>query len=140
MNAKKEKKRKKKKKEKKKKEKKMFCTQSPRVCKRQFRMMQLRRSLIVCHLSVCNCLNKKYTVTRGTIHNAFNLHSSKVREQSYKTFYAFWRCKIKSLNCCLNDKEKCNPANMLGCCVLQKFVLAHYFHALGQACIFVFRS
>ena len=38
--------------------------------------------------------------------------------QSYKTFYTLGGCKIKSLNCCLNDKEKCNPANMLGCCVL----------------------
>ena len=41
------------------------------------------------------------------------------RGQSYKTVYTIGRCKIKSLNCCLNDKEKCNLANMLGCCVPQ---------------------
>ena len=65
------------------------------------------------------------------------------RGQSYKTVYTLGRWKVKSLNCCLNEKEKCNPANMLGCCVLTlqptKFVLVHYFHALGHACKFALR-
>ena len=39
---------------------------------------------------------------------------AKIRLQSYKTFYTLGLCKINSLNCCLNDKGKCNPANMLG--------------------------
>ena len=37
--------------------------------------------------------------------------------KSFTTFYTLGRFKIKSLNCCLNDQEKCNPASMLGCCV-----------------------
>ena len=40
------------------------------------------------------------------------------RGQSYKTFYTLGRCKIKCLNCRINEKEKCNPKNMLGCSVL----------------------
>ena len=39
------------------------------------------------------------------------------RGQSDRTFYNLGRCKIKSLNCSSNDIEKCNPGNMLGCCV-----------------------
>ena len=35
-------------------------------------------------------------------------------DRSYKTFYTSGRCKIK----CLNEKEKCNPINMLECSVL----------------------
>ena len=38
--------------------------------------------------------------------------------QSYKSFYTLGWGKIKSLSCRLNDKEKFNIANMLGCCVL----------------------
>ena len=40
------------------------------------------------------------------------------RGQSYKTFYTLGRCEIKCLNCRFNEKEKCNPINMLGSSVL----------------------
>ena len=60
-----------------------------------------------------------------------------------KHFTTLGRCKIKTLNCCLNDNKKCNPANILGCCVLTlrpvKVCVAHYFHALGHACKYVLR-
>ena len=49
-----------------------------------------------------NCLHSQNTAGSGA--NPIN-------------FYILGRCKIKSY-CCLNDLEKCNPANMLGCCVL----------------------
>ena len=41
--------------------------------------------------------------------------NNSTRCQSYNTFYTLGQCKIKSLNCQLNDKEK---FNMLGCSVL----------------------
>ena len=66
------------------------------------------------------------------------------RGQSFKTFYTSGRCKIKCLNCRSNEKENCNPINMLGRSVLtlydeQKFVAWHCLHALGCVCKFILR-
>ena len=70
----------------------------------------------------CTSLLKNCTMHLKPVHRngkiASRLTSLRPWGQSYKTLYTLGRCEIKCLKCQFNEKEKCDPMNMLGSSVL----------------------